>query len=1309
MNKQVWLCIFLFLSFQAVAQKPVYTNQQWFKVEDGLPQSFVSDLVQDDDGFLWISTMDGITRYDGRIFKPFRPAKGDSNNLSSRVVYYLAINPGNKIWMINQAAKPDLLDPRTGKIKHYSVNYYYTDDRKKVHQYESGTKYWTFFTDSGVAWVDPLTEKKFYATKANGLLQDDNILSSRQDDKGLLWLLSRNGVQVSNKERTRFEFKPFAHALPDAVTANLYYQMAMLNENVIVVPGMDALWFIQPPYGVIKKIPLQITSTNNPVSRVCYYDNQKKLYIHTEEKVYRVENDLTLTLIWQNNVMPGRRITSMLIDRSQVLWVGIDAAGLVRVNLRSMPMKAYSYENNFQTDALMEAGVSKKDIPQQWIKEEYAYDFRNAYGIDSALYLCDNRVLAPQPQLFAFKNGKLFPLPVPYMREVIYRGITTDKQGGLWTFDTRNIGIWHWRNIRDRPQFIKIPFTADIAATIEDLLKVDDYFFISTSGNGLLKVKDSASIEQFNKKSGRNAVPYDLTRLCKDPVNPLVLWIGTRGEGLIQWHLQNGLQRIFTEKDGLPNNTVYSIVADRFNKLWLTTNKGMCRFDPQSFETHNFEKSDGLPGNEFNRFHDLKLPDGRIVFGGVDGYVAFDPADFTVSNDSIANLIQFTEILINNHSLVPGAADGLLPTSLSELKELVLPYDKNYITASFAALQFNDPQKIKYRYRLKGLSNEWIETGFTNTAYYTELRPGTYVLEIMATNAAGKWGNYLKQLTIKILPPLWARWWAYIIYGLLATGMVILYLRYRDKRLKEKQELIFKQRETEQLRELDEVKTRFFSNITHELRTPLTLISTPLEKLQRDENLSSPVKATIRLARQNAMRLMRLINQLLDLSKLDAGQMKVDLSAGELPLFVEDVVNSFTQLAVEKNIGLNFNSNNVEGLFLFDREKWDSILVNFLGNAVKFTPGGGKIEVSLKEISGLQNIRLQVKDNGHGMTDEMQKKIFERFYQADSSVTRQHEGTGIGLSLVQELVRLMNGTVTVESETGKGTLFTVLLPVEKIGSEPAHRQKTEPGAAIPSEENNSTAKNKPVVLVAEDNEELRRFIVSCLDQKFTVLEATDGISAREKIIAEMPDMVISDVMMPGMDGIELCRLCKNDMRTAHIGFIMLTARSTHSGKMEGLESGADHYITKPFHLDELETCVRNQLQLQENLRIHLKAQLLPGQPDEKPAPLQNPFLIELYAVLEKRLDDSQLNVETLASALNMSRSSLNRKLKTMLDTSASDLIKKYRLQQAASMLKQGIDITNVAYQSGFSSPSYFAQCFKEEYQITPSAFAEQHK
>jgi len=558
-----------------------------------------------------------------------------------------------------------------------------------------------------------------------------------------------------------------------------------------------------------------------------------------------------------------------------------------------------------------------------------------------------------------------------------------------------------------------------------------------------------------------------------------------------------------------------------------------------------------------------------------------------------------------------------------------------------------------------------------------------------------------------------------MLYVLVVSGTIRGLILAYTNRIRQQQLLDFNRREAEQLKVVDELKTRFFANITHEFRTPLSLILSPVEKLLQNPHFDGPTRQTLSLVQRNAHQLLRLINQLLDLSKLEANQMAVSLMRGEVTDFVRQRVDFVRDQANQKGVTLMYEATRLVQEYAFDADKWEKILTNLLSNALKFTEAGGQVSViltpvlSADEVSAMQ---IRVADTGIGIAPDNLPHIFNRFYQADASRTRAYEGTGIGLSLVHELVEVLGGTMLVESQPQKGTTFILTLPVQPASAHLDAPLVNLPGSiqatvSTPSEtvriltDNGPVAdEHKPLILVVEDNDELREFLVSELVVNYRVLSAADGETGWQLAQSNLPDLVISDVMMPRMDGYELTRNLKNHPDTSHIPLILLTAKAAHQSRLDGLQEGADDYLSKPFHLDELHLRVRNMLAHQQKLRDHYRRQF--AQPD-LPSPIatvDNAFLQQVYSLLENHLNNPTLDVDWLADQLAISRKTLYRKTHTLVALAPTELIRQYRLRKAADLLRAGHNASRTAYLVGFKTPAYFATAFREFYQKTPTEF-----
>ena len=1310
LQKLALLIFFALVTPLVYCQQSLFTTQQHFGVEEGLPQSYISGILQDKDGFIWLSTLDGFCRYDGRVFKTFRYHPNDNTGLSANAINNLVAQPNNIVTLYYSSTQADDFDMRTFKVHRNTIR----DSLRKIPGIYWQTSVaktpanciFMMSNDRGIGWRDNATGKVFYASKANGLLQQDTISAITQSaTDGRVYLVSEGGVQVSDASLKKFDCIAFATGIKKqppiffGETYSDYYSTVLLPGNRLGVIDADKLFIVDIDKKTTRVYLIPPSSTGSPANfSQLQADSKGHLYFTNYGRIFRLTEKGELKVVWENVAAPQFRISAFFIDRSDVLWVSVNAQGLLRIDLQASPFQSYKYKTNFISDIMELAGARREQFPPEWVKTEGSYFLRQAHDSKGDLYACFNWINHNEVYRLNSRGFQLLPhLP----SQTINASLFTTPDDALWVFDITGPAFYRWKTPEAVPEKIPLDDASIKDVEMADVKYIGGYIWLSTYSHGLLQYQGSKRINRFAGRIANGNMPETLTEICPDPVDKNKFWVGSRGGGLILWDVQKGLQHVYTVDDGLPNNTIYCILPDKAGKIWCSSNKGIFRFDVKNNQVTAFEKTDGLPGNEFNRAHKFIFPDGRLAFGGLDGYTIFNPADFDIKNNTVVVPVLLTGLQVNSQVQDISNATSIIKEPLSTLSIISLPHDKNYLRFEFAAMLFNQPQKTRYRYQLKGADEGWIENGTNNVASYAALPPGHYTLRLNATDDNGLWSDAVKEIAIIIHPPFYATWWAWCLYVIIAAGLVKWYFTFRDKRIKAAQSLAFEKREAMRLREVDEVKDRFFTNITHEFRTPLTLIITPLEKLLKDTSLAAPVVQTLNTIQKNSRQLFRLINEFLDFSKLNDGQMKVKLGTGELAVFAADSVQAFAAAAGEKNISLDFFATGVEGLFLFDEEKWGKIIINLLGNALKFTPKNGKVAVTLAAAANGM-MELEVKDSGPGIPLLQQQKIFDRFYQVDDSAVRNYGGTGIGLSLVKELAEIMNGHIELDSKPGSPTRFIVTVPVQKI--EGAAIALAAPAGMVANTGKKQLDENSPLLLVVEDNEELRAFLIQSMGNHYRVIDAVDGHHAWTLILQELPDIIISDVMMPGQDGFDLCRLCKNDNRTAHIGFILLTSKSAHDAKMRGLENCADDYITKPFHLDELELRTANLLQLQQNVRAQLQAQVISLLPKQKLPEVTNPFLVQLYKEIDDRIDDAELGVDYLCKKMAMSRSTLNRKLKSLLGISTNDMVRQYRLQKAATLLSGGLDITTAAYKVGFSSPSYFSQCFKEQYGITPSDY-----
>src|SRR6056297_3155532 len=810
------------------------------------------------------------------------------------------------------------------------------------------------------------------------------------------------------------------------------------------------------------------------------------------------------------------------------------------------------------------------------------------------------------------------------------------------------------------------------------------------------------------------------------------IWLGTEGGGVSVFNGESFTH--YTEKEGLANNSVWSILEDQSATLndmsiYMGTENGLSKISltedatsgdtELAFSIQNFGKQDGLKSVRFNpgAIIDSK---NRAWWGTGNGLVMLN-LNTRKFSDTIPQP-RLSQLEINEQFIDYRTIPDSLDSYWDQVKfngvqifdnyplSLQLPYDKNHLTFYFAAIDWAAPHKIQYSYRMEDLHTNWSQPTADPVADYRNLPFGTYTFQIRAVSESGIWSEPF-EYAFTNLPPWWHSWWAYIFYSALFLNALSLLRLYELTRFNLKNELKLKRVQTETLRNLDHLKSHFFANISHEFRTPLTLIIGQVETLLSSED-SRTKKEKLLSANQHAERLLSLINQLLDLSKLEAGKMDLHLEQQNIVSFLKNIFYSFESLAVSKQIQLNFLSPSATIPVHFDADKMEKVFFNLISNALKFTPDGGRVDLSISTPEP-SCIEIRIKDTGIGIPEDRLAFIFDRFYQADPSNSRKYEGTGIGLSLANELVKLHEGSITVQSEVGKGTEFILLLPCE----ETSYRVQNE----ITAGDSNSIeiiqesqpmpdfdfliSEHDEVILIVEDNADMRSFIREQLDQDYNILEAVNGEEGVAVSQAAIPDLIITDLMMPEMDGYRFCEQIRKDEKTSHIPVIMLTAKAGLDPKIEGLEAGIDAWLTKPFHVRELHTRVKALIQQRKNLKKQFSSATYFTPSAIAKSPVDQTFLKNAIAIIDSHLTDEEFSAEMFASSLNMSISQLNRKLNALVDQPAGTFIRSVRLQRAVELLNQtDKNIGEICYEVGFNDQAYFSRVFKKQFGKSPSAF-----
>jgi signal transduction histidine kinase/ligand-binding sensor domain-containing protein/DNA-binding response OmpR family regulator len=903
-----------------------------------------------------------------------------------------------------------------------------------------------------------------------------------------------------------------------------------------------------------------------------------------------------------------------------------------------------------------------------------------------------------------------------------------DRKGNIW-IGTNGLGV----NVMQNKKVV-LKFTPNPNAPNEEKLPINGYIraFAEDNEGNIWMGSHGAGLAMYNTATRSFQVfTRDNSKLPSDKVEALLcdkqgnVWVGTYGGGLSLFDKAKKLFINFSEKDGLQNTTIYQIVEDLQGRIWLSTNTGIGCFDLATKSFRNFNNQHGVQNNNFVHGAGIRLSDGVIFFGGLQGFNYFDPATLTINRNAPAVLL--TDLKLSNKSVIAGN-DAPIKEHISVAQEIRLDYKQNF-ALSFVALNYTNPKQNQYAYKLEGFDKDWNYTGTTNTASYTNLDPGHYTFKVKASNNDGVWSKQETQIKIYVKPPFWATMYAYIFYFLVIAG-VLLYSRYRAiAKIRRKFAIEQERREIRRMQELDRLKLKFLTNLSHDFRTPISLIMGPVEQLINEENTRGRSDRLL-MIRRNARRLLNLVNQLLDFRKMEEHELKLQLSKGEFVSFIKDVCESFRDLSERKNINFTFKSFIPQLLTRFDRDKIERILFNLLSNAFKFTMAGGDVgvEIANSDKQGSaerQWVTIRVTDTGIGIPEGEQQKIFEHFAQHTTPEHILNQGTGIGLSITKEFVKMHGGTIDVESITGKGAAFIIQIPLAIIEeqSEPHLPGDENEGVSVPRLAGDAKAgvphfsdnvPNLPgddskgvahLVLLIEDNEDYRFYLKDNLRNNYKILEAADGKEGWQKALACHPQLIVSDISMPGMDGIALVKKLKADKRTSHIPVILLTAMTGEEEQLRGLGTGANDYITKPFNFEVLNAKIKSLLILQQTMQSAYTKQIRVATPEVEFESADEKLLQEIVSYLEKNLTNSQLSVESLSKEVGMSRTSLYSKLLELTGQSPVEYIRSFRLEKAAALMeKSNMNIAEIAYQVGFTTPNYFARSFKAKYNMLPSEY-----
>ncbi|AXY77999.1 hybrid sensor histidine kinase/response regulator [Paraflavitalea soli] len=1313
---------------------------RYLGIEQGLSNNAILSFYQDHRGFMWVGTYDGLNRYDGYNFRVFRNIIGDSTSLSTNNVYHLEGDARHNIWVGGQNGlniyNPltekftatwymDAASHKREKIQHeisfiksinqrtvlaashfnglllFEDNSYtgtqiplstpagniYNYQAREIQYDQQRNKIWVFVQGYGLYAYDPA--KKAMTLVNNYITQANCMQVTSQGD---LWIGNARGLFLLNTGTNVLS----ANWMPDNCTVvNL-----CLDKKEVLWVGSDGSGLYQVYTGAAKAIPYQLPGSipviNSNVVYAIQEDRDGRMWIGTLrgginiiEPQAQPFRHITCNAPGDNRPMDNF-ILSFCEDQQRNVFIGTDGAGL----------RYWDRQKNtftpFRHDASNTASISS-DFITGIIKDEHEDIWLSTW------FGAINRL---KKNSRTFERFRLFN-PKTNAEENNSWLVYEDAQKIIWASATNDGSLYRFNRQQNRFELFD-PAIVNLQSMAED--KAGNLW----GGNYTSIIR----IDRVNKRHQVYPIGFPVRSIHEDRKGNF--WLGTQGAGLLLMDKATGKYKQYTTSEGLPGNSILRMLEDGKGNLWISTYNGLARFNPATGTCTNFSQADGLQSNQFSFNAALALSGGEFLFGGIKGFNIFHP-------DSIKEQLQTPQVFLDglkiNNRLLQEEDASITARNLETVQHITVPYDQAMLSLDFIALDYSGAQKIKYAYFLQGWDKTWNYARGSRTANYSRLQEGSYQFMVKASNPDGSWGREENLLQVTILPPWFRTWWAYSLYALVVFGLIYAYIRYTRRQERLRYEIRLAHVENEKDKELMEKKLAFFTNISHEFRTPLSLIINPIR-----EKLTQSPDVALTTAYRNARRLLSLVDQLLLFRKAGSGADLLKVSYLNITHLCHEVYQCFVQQANARHIRYEFSTAAPEIMLYADYEKMEIALFNLLSNAFKFTPDGGAITCAVAETN--DSISIVIGDTGCGIAEAESGNIFEKFQQAAAGRT-QKTGFGIGLYLVRHFVTSHQGTITVKSKEQEGTEFTIHLlkgrehlpvnSIEATGNNDHQLLEELAGEAqapvvqpipIPAGGRNAEEliTERKTVLVVDDNAEMREYLQHIFSHKYYIYTAENGIKGLELATQHLPDIIISDINMDGLDGLELCRKVKQSDTLGHIPVILLTAASSADTKLKGIEGGADDYMTKPFDsqllLARVETIVKNRHQLQ---RYFLDSITLQETSVKVPAEYGE-FLRRCIQVVEQNLDTEDFTIQKFCKAMGLSRSTLYLKVKHISGQSLNAFIRSVRLRRAAVlMIRENMNVNQAAFQVGIADVRYFREQFVKLFGMTPSEYIRKYR
>jgi len=1337
--------ILFLLLVQAAKAQPNDLNFINFSSNNGLSSNIVNAICKDKTGYMWFATDDGLNKFDGTNFTVYNHKTADSTSIGANHVWAIHEDPSGNLWagtgrtlslydkkkdcfhnynIANGATVRSICsdkaghlwvatfdglfqyNPKTGRAKQYKADS--ANPRQLITNtiicvfVDSRQRLWVG-TNAGLYLYQPATDdfKHFAYSLTNPASISDNIIKAIAEDKeGRLWLgTSDGGLNMLQPNGTSFTRYKTSNTDPGTISSNRIYSIVPDDTGKFWLGTEEGLTIFDPQTGKAQRITgngRNKYSLEGKSIRSIFIDKLGIYWVGTfQDGVNKYDKNLPFFNLVQSNSfdplgLSAPKVSSFAEGDNGDLYIGTDGGGLNLYHRKTGLFQHFNIPGSNKGQGLPILALERVG-DEIWIG---AY-LQGIYTLNT-------------------KNGSIRHFtkeaaPGHLSSNEIFC-IKKDRQGNVWigtngngvdVYDPRSAQFHRLSNVMVEDGENKLLTSGFIRAIEEDSA---GNMWIGSIGGGIVCYNPiQKNTRAFNRHNTQ--LPLEEVQTLHIQQNGTI-WAGTPGNGLCKLDEKNNRFTVYTEQEGLANNVIYKILEDDAGMLWFSTSKGISRFNPLTGACKNYTYHNGLQQSTFVLEAGLKTASGELFFGGLKGFNYFRPN--TLHNNRNVPTVVFTGLKIANQTVIPGK-NAAIQEQIGVAGEIRLSYKQNF-SVDFVALDYTTPGETQYLYKLDGFDHAWNQVGASRTAVFTNLYPGHYTLQVRAKNSNDEWITAPASIAIYVKPPFWLTGYAYVLYIIL-IGLLLGAIRYRgirklknrfaleQERLQMKQMVEQERREAERLHEFDQARIRFLTNLSHEFRTPISLIMGPIENLQEKEADSGKAEQ-LKMVKRNARRLLNLVNQLLDFRKLEEQELKLNATEGDIVAFVREVSDSFRDMAERKQIHFVFTSEMPAYRTSFDRDKMERILFNLLGNAFKFTAKDGQVSLEIRQSLPSKELQIVIADTGIGMREEDRQHIFDRFFQGNVHTSIMNQGSGIGLSITKEFTRLHGGTIQVESTPGKGSIFTVQLPLENI---PEGEKDT------PLPEDNKLPEipefEKLTVLLVEDNDDFRSYLKENLRHFYKIIEAADGKEGWQKALSAHPDVIVSDISMPQMDGIELSRKIKSDKRTHHIPIILLTALTGDAYQLKGLETGASDYLTKPFSSDILAVKIRNLVLLNQQLKETYTRRLNIETPGIEVQSDDEKLLLKITQYIESTLESQQLSVEELSKYVFMSRSSLYRKIVDLTGETPVEFIRSVKLNKAAELLeKSDMKITEVGYAVGFTTPNYFARAFKAKFNLSPSEY-----